>query len=799
MQIVKPIANEEKWISKYFEIVKPKYSILQIIPHTSNRNYDTELIAQTIGSLYKRSWERIELNKTGRYTFKLSYYQQEKSSFIVDISKKDCKFYLMVPDRLKGLFTEKCKEIWKRVEVNEVYELPSFEGEKYQVNYNKDDALSLKVNKKSNEPLNNIMSVMDQLEEDEAVKILYNFIPINQGRWRGIYKETMSKIKKGLPVEKNKLSFEYLLITFVNVFIYIIDFTFSLIDTLFTGKENAKKTKEGNDKLSKLSKSTVKKEDETIIGTQIVITTVGKFRRTHSSAIAVSDSFKSISEDNSLNHSKLNNKEALDLEMLKIKGAKVNKMSTSECNNFIQIPGRELLDKHNIETMGEVLETPPPKELQEGNITLGECTGKNKEIKAFHPTEYNKANLALLLLSPQGGGKTTYLENFSSNANRAGQGVIVLDYIKNCDLAEAVKGVVDKRNVIDLDLSKPENFQALAYNEISYSGKDEFMKFKVANMKAEQTMAFIDAANIEGDPLSSRMRRYLSAAANIVYLNNSTSIGDVINSLSDFRYRLEVIEYAKKHFKDEGSYLLDFINTLEELNEVETDIDKKTKEVLRKEIVGTKDSKIDGIMDRVNLIKENIYIRYMLYKKPDKNINFIEAMEQGKVVLIKMPEDTFYSKVVKNVLVTFFTSKIILATKLRGAMSKEPKTCNVIYDELYQAPTAQGELSQVLSQLRKFGTKIVISAHYMDQLSNRMKHELKASGASYMLIEGADKKNFEELKEELSPYELEDLLKLKPFHSLNLIRYSKGYAKFITKLPPPLKFKKKGEERKSAA
>ncbi len=228
------------------------------------------------------------------------------------------------------------------------------------------------------------------------------------------------------------------------------------------------------------------------------------------------------------------------------------------------------------------------------------------------------------------------------------------------------------------------------------------------------------------------------------------------------------------------------ITTLKELDDIKEEKDKKTKEVISREIVGTKESKIDGILDRVNLIQENIYLKYMFNMSCSNNIDFVEAMDQGKVILIKMPEDSFNNQMVKNVLVTFFTSKIVLATKLRGALHEKPSRCNVFYDELYQAPTAENVICSVLSQLRKFGTKIIISAHYMNQLIPQLKNEIKASGASYMLLQGADKKNFEELREEMNPYELEDLLNLKQFHSLNLIKYEKGYAKFITKLPKPL-------------
>ncbi|WP_242834191.1 hypothetical protein [Clostridium pasteurianum] len=110
-------------------------------------------------------------------------------------------------------------------------------------------------------------------------------------------------------------------------------------------------------------------------------------------------------------------------------------------------------------------------------------------------------------------------------------------------------------------------------------------------------------------------------------------------------------------------------------------------------------------------------------------------MEREKtILLIKMPEDSFNNAIIKNALVTFFTSKIVLAIKLRNARHEKPKRCNVFYDELPQVPTSGIIICNVLSQLRKFRTKIIISAYYIDQLIPKLKNEIKASGASYMLL-----------------------------------------------------------------
>jgi hypothetical protein len=787
-------------LSDYFELKRPTYVTLQIIPHSSNRNYDTELLVQTMANMYSLPHDRFKREINENKTFKFTYDLPEKASFMIQITKEDCLFYLIIPKRYKNLFTEKCIEVWKRATVNEVDKIPEIGGEAYELRYAKEDPLSLKVNKKTNNPLSNILNVKDIMGESDEIGILYNFLPLDQRDWKRVYSNTMKRVHSNKLVEKEKFT-PQIVVTYIALgLIKFIDVLFSLGSrvTSRSSRKNVNSGKNINPEVAitrvtpnegvNISKHTIKKEMLSVIGTQIVVSSKSDDKtRQSNNAIAVVESYRAISDDNTLIYSKVNNKKEVKASDYKISGVTVNKTSTAECNNFVQVPGRELLERHDIKTKIEVFENPVPEELREGNVSLGESTCKGKDIKAFLPRDYNNANLALLLLSPQGGGKTTLISNIVKDANNARECNIVIDYIKNCELAESIKNAVRLEDIVEIDLSREENFQAFSFNEVSYSGNSEFEKFEVANMKAEQTLAFIDAANSEGLPLTGKMRRYLSAAANVVYLQNNTSIGDVIKCLQKHKKRVEYIEWTRANISAQGlSYLEDMLDALEELNEVEKEIDKKTKAIISYEVVGTKDTKIEGILDRVNLMQENIYLKYMLHMKDDKNIDFIKIMEEGKTLLIKMPEGKYNNIMVKNILVTFFTSKIILATKLRGALHERPARANIFYDEIYQAPTAERVLCDVLSQLRKFGTKPIISAHYLDQLSQRLKNEIKASGASYMLLQGADKKNFDELKEELMPYELEDLLKLKQFHSLNLIRYSKGYGKFVTKLPKPL-------------
>jgi hypothetical protein len=110
--------------------------------------------------------------------------------------------------------------------------------------------------------------------------------------------------------------------------------------------------------------------------------------------------------------------------------------------------------------------------------------------------------------------------------------------------------------------------------------------------------------------------------------------------------------------------------------------------------------------------------------------------------------------------------------------------CNIIVDELYQVPSCQDFIRSKLSQMAKFGAKMIISCHYLGQIKI-IRNELKSANSSYMLLAGSDKDNFNELREELSPYTVDDVLSLKRYHALCLMKYEQGYARFVAKLPGP--------------
>ena len=202
--------------------------------------------------------------------------------------------------------------------------------------------------------------------------------------------------------------------------------------------------------------------------------------------------------------------------------------------------------------------------------------------------------------------------------------------------------------------------------------------------------------------------------------------------------------------------------------------------------VGNKDSKIEYILDRICLLSEDFKLKYMFNKSPNNNINFVDIMNQGKILLIKMKESEYPTKQHKNILTTFFMSKIWLACQLRGSIQDKPLRTNIICDELFQAPTALNMLTYVLPQSRKFGCKLILSSQYLSQLKG-LHTVLEACGASVMLMKGVSELDWKFYSSKIEGFEYDDLVNMPAYHSINLIYTHTGkFYNFLTQLPKPV-------------
>jgi hypothetical protein len=153
-----------------------------------------------------------------------------------------------------------------------------------------------------------------------------------------------------------------------------------------------------------------------------------------------------------------------------------------------------------------------------------------------------------------------------------------------------------------------------------------------------------------------------------------------------------------------------------------------------------------------------------------------------------MPQEYFATPYSRNVIVTYLFTKIWASQIVRGSNELRPLRNHTIIDEVFQAKTTMQLIAEqeVLPTTRKFLWKFVLTAQNLKQIDTIAK-TLYSAGASYMFCKGSGKGNYNEFKEELSPYTLDDIEALPQYSSLNLINYEEGRAKFITQLPKPIK------------
>ena len=749
-------------LNDYVKVVKNEYVTVQIIPAKSNRNNNTDAIAQIINKMYLKANQLII-----RENKKLIISTQMKASYYIHITKDKVEFYFIIPKIHITKFKTKFIEVWKNVEVKEVDRIPVDinKGTKYQLNYKYNDSLSLDVDKRSNDLLNANLSTLEILEAGESIGIFYNFIPTGEREtnyFQVNHNEIINKYKNGNNLKKSKNIGDILVLSVRFLIGFIDDFISSMQKNLDTNNKVIGIKREP-------TPATIKKASKDIIKTQIIISSQSTSRSREQTLLnSVSNSYKSISNDNELIPKEI--KKDIDIYKTTIDDVKVNYTTTEETQNFISLAGKDLIEQYNIIDHNKILELKIPKCLENGEIRIGKVKCKDTIQEAYYSTDKQISRLGRVLMGSMGAGKDYYMVNMAKDIIKAGRGLIVIDYIDKCQLSDNIKAITPKEKLLEIDCSNINQLQTFSYNELKISDDmDIYTKMSIAMQKAQQLQILLDSINDDNSKLTPRMLRYLYAGATVVFFNNSNaSFKNVIDVLLDPVKRENIINSLSVEAKE---ILIDEIDDLKEL----TKVDKKGN-------MENADTKIDGIIDRISWLKTNFYTKLAFTKDSNNNIDFVEAINQNKVILIKIPEKTFNSKMIRNVLATFYLSKIWLSKQLGATESKT----ELFINEIHQSYNCQLLMEDILVECRKFNLVPTLALHYLGQCTNKLKNSILASGSSFLLISGCDVKAFTELRPHFEKYGYSeaDLVELDRYNALCLIKNEESnYSAFVSKLP----------------
>ena len=110
-------------------------------------------------------------------------------------------------------------------------------------------------------------------------------------------------------------------------------------------------------------------------------------------------------------------------------------------------------------------------------------------------------------------------------------------------------------------------------------------------------------------------------------------------------------------------------------------------------------------------------------KDSTNNYDFTELLAQNKILVIKIEESKFPSKMIRNIIATFYLSKIWLSKQLL-ATTKQPKTF-LLFDEFYKCHNCQLLYQDIFVEARKFDLVSIVALHYLNQLTQQCKGLLK--------------------------------------------------------------------------
>ena len=289
--------------------------------------------------------------------------------------------------------------------------------------------------------------------------------------------------------------------TLNRVILSLSNILFCTIDTLINTVNWACGNETKNDDLRKrlipvqdLTKATIKKENAEIVKTQIMLLSQSKdITREKDNMKTLINTFSVAGEgaDNKLIAKKVidkdkpksigikkknrvnlvNNREVKENKMPVFNleehtlNCNILKMSTDELgSNAILVPGKSIIEEHNLEAVQHV-ETMIPDELQGGSVRYGTNTFRGKTTTVTTSTNEDANCMPVVVMAKMGGGKSTFFENNGVDAIKNNESLIVIDFIKNCELSDNIISNIPKEKTVVIDFSDYACSEGFSFNE----------------------------------------------------------------------------------------------------------------------------------------------------------------------------------------------------------------------------------------------------------------------------------------------------------------------------------------------
>jgi vacuolar-type H+-ATPase subunit E/Vma4 len=708
---------------------------LKITPDSRIDNKNVEHLAQAL-CIYESPLERWNGKGFNRSPF---------MSFETILEKENTQFVLTIPKELESLAKKSLETTWPQAAIETTTDpflnAPILTS---QLSYNYHYMFSLKTNKNA---VPSILETINALEPGEKIYIQSIGTPAEKD-WFVNAASAYERFKKGEMPQKWKFNKKVVAQTAVKLAALTALEIASITTELITGKEMEKVDLNGGERASilkdgKLSSATLNKTKAEAYETEIRLGVVANKERANALIRMVTMAFRELDGENFL----VSHNTKVDKTWKKMKERKVSNLvnkdyfSIPEISRLHILPTGELQEKYKIPNINN-LEMEVGKILTSGGLYLGDVEVKKKTMRVYQATD-NADILCLprVVIGGMGSGKTKgYAANFIVESVRNGFGALAIDPAKG-EIYQEVSSVLSDDEIIKIQLG--EIPFSLDWREVERSKK-------ARNRLANTILGFFATSNEEAGAQTSR---FIRAA---VMAMQTGKLSEIIRIFEDDEYRNDLVEKMPESLHKV---------TLESFG---NESDKRKAQIL------------SPIYNRLDIILGDEYLSECM--ESDKGIDLVELMEQKKAVIINVPKSELGPEVV-DLIVNLLTSKLDLAMTLRNEEKQHPFFA--VFDEPHQFLKSAKTWKAAAVESRKWRLGYVWLFHSWEQIPKDLAEIIKAAGPHYTIY-NSSKKTFKDLAEEISPYAIEDGIKLKRHHAINVLRAGNEIQKpFICKMAPP--------------
>jgi hypothetical protein len=716
---------------------------LRITPDTRLDNKGVDELARTL-CLYTSPLERFKGKRIQRPSF---------LSFETVLEKGNTRFYVSVPPQHEALAKKAIETTWSKATVERVDDpfkqsptlISTIELDRHYM-------FALRVDKRKAGALLSVLETLRNLEQDEKVYIQTIGVPAPKD-WYISAAEAYERFKRGEFPQKLQFNKKTATRTSLKVLTHTVYGAASVMSEFLAGEPLEKlKLDEGQRALilrdGSLSTATLNKTKGDAFEFCMRIGVVSKDNeRANAIMRMVSMAYRDLDGDNMLTSTIVNPQRGLK----RMKERRMNVLATKdylsipEFSRLCTLPSKEQQELYKIPNISQ-METDVSVSLLKKGIKIGRVAYKGKEQAVYYPTNnWDELCLPRVVTGKMGQGKSSYSINLVIESVKNGFGALVIDPAKR-ETGNEIELDLPKEQIIRFDLGKIPI--GLDWREVEHSNKAK-------NRLANTILSFFDMSNAEA---GAQTTRYIRAA---VMGMKTGRLSEIMRIFEDESYRQEII------------------------SKMPESIHKTTLSTFSNESEKRRNQILSPIYNRLDIILGDEYLNECMHE--ESGIDMVELMNQQKAIIIDVPKKELGGEVV-DLIINILSSKIDLAMTLRDEENMKPFF--VIFDELHQMQKSTTIWKAAAVESRKWRVAYNFIFHTMEQVPKELTEIIKSAGPHYVFY-NSSKKTFNEFKEELAPFTVEDFIKLKRFHAINVINADNEVKKpFISEMSPPPSIRK---------